>query len=88
MKSIILDIFHANCEYDINAFVPRKKSEEQINRFSDVSKRLKEELSEELFRLHQDLLDEVVLDEAQDIDFFYVLGFKLGLRIGIECLSE
>ena len=65
-----------------------KEYKENMKTACGIYDELQEKLSPELFELYErytDASDDSWMDE---IDFFFVEGFKLGLRVGIECIDD
>ena len=86
-KSVILDIFMGNRGHNESIIMPDdwKKNTDKDN---DVYDELKEKLSPELFKLLYKYTEGLEDSYCGQIDFYFVEGFKLGLRVGIECMDE
>ena len=85
-KSAILGIFNG-ARGHIES-MPRPKPHKNGETVCAAHDELKEKLNPELFALHEKLFDALESDYNDEIDFYFVEGFKLGLLIGIECVEE
>ena len=66
----------------------QKENKENIDKVSNIYDELVKKLSTELLKLHQEYINALEGEWCEEIDFYYVQGFKLGLLIGIECTEE
>ena len=86
-KSAILDIFNGFRGHRETMHMP-KDSQKELGTVCNTYDVLKEKLSPDLLNLHQKLVDALESNWAEELDFFFAEGFKLGLLIGIECAEE
>lgn len=87
MKSAIKDIFNG-FRGQMETMQMPKEFFDYADELSEIYNELQKKLSPELFGLHEKYKE--ILDDHNDeeIDFYFVEGFKLGLSIGIECASN
>ena len=86
-KSVILDIFNGFRGHR-ETMNNMQKNKENAEISCSTYDELEQKLSPELFKLHQKLIDALELNWSDEVDFYFVQGFKLGLLIGIECMEE
>lgn len=87
-KSVIIDIFNGFRGHRETMNMPKDNIKENMGIVCDTYDELKEKLSPELLTLHQKLVDSLENEWSEEVNFYFVEGFKLGLLIGIECLEE
>ncbi len=86
-ESEILRIFRNGEDMHERLFVPLEKS--KIKREADeVYNKLEETLSKEQFDLFNDFIDKGYDIKYEDVEKYFMEGFKIGLRIAVECLTE
>lgn len=86
-KSAIKDIFNGLRGHR-ETMKTTKENKEYLSIVCDTYDELKEKLSPEMLKLHEKLVDALENDWVEEVDFYFVEGFKLGLLIGIECSQE
>ena len=86
-KSAIIDIFHGSKGHIESMPVP-KNIKQSMETVCSAFDELKEKLSTEIFELHQKFVDALENSWADEVDFYFAGGFKLGLLVGIECAEE
>lgn len=86
-KSVIKDIFYGN-RGNLETIKMTKEVENLYGVFSDAYDEFVKELTPQQLAILETCMEarENVLSE--EIDVFYIEGFKLGLRIGIECMED
>ena len=85
-KSVILDIFNGERGHRETMKMPDGHFEK--SQTADAYDELIEKLSPELLELHKKFTDALNDDHYEEVNFFFVEGFKLGLLTGIECAEE
>ncbi|MCL2374918.1 MAG: hypothetical protein FWC82_00100 [Firmicutes bacterium] len=85
-KSTIKDIFYGSKGHKETMIMPRSNNK-NLKLVSNTYDKLKCKLSPELLTLHQKLVDNLEHIWNNEIDFYFIEGFKLGLLIGIECME-
>ncbi len=85
-KSAIRDIFHG-VRGHMETMTP-SIDKKNMGIVCDTYDELKKRLSPELLELHQKLVDALERNWAEEVDFFFTEGFKLGVFIGIECTES
>ncbi len=85
--SILKDLFHrvSECNDIIKNCKPNK---ERTNKICDLEDKLKKILTAKQFKLHEKFIDLIDEDYREEIDFYFAEGFKLGLKIGVECFKS
>lgn len=86
-KSVISDIFNGVRGHRETMTIP-KEERKHIGMVCDIYDELKVKLSPELLNLHQKFVDALEGNWSEEVDFYFVEGFKLGLLIGIESMEE
>lgn len=86
-RSAIKDIFNGFKGYRETMNIPNE-SKKDLDVVCNTCDELKEKLSPELFNLHQKFVDALESGWAEEVDFYFAEGFKLGVLIGIECMEE
>jgi hypothetical protein len=81
-NSAILDIFAGRINQDLIGMKLPKKDRPDSQK---LHIELKENLSPDLMKLHEEIVENNIQALCDEIDFFFAEGFKLGLRIGMEC---
>lgn len=84
--SIIKEIFKGNA-----GNIQTIKLGKDFNKFDDICKirkQLRNSFGEEQLKLLSDYETNIYSDVLEDIEGYFVEGFKLGLQIAVECLSE
>lgn len=87
-NSVILDIFNGVREHRETMNMPQDVIRKNMNAVCDSYDELKENLSPQLLNLFQKHVDSLEDNWSDELDFYFVEGFKLGLLIGIECMEE
>lgn len=59
-----------------------------LDKISKTYEELQNKLSPDLFELLQKHISAQEESWCNEIDFYFVEGFKLGLQIGVECMDE
>ena len=86
-KSVIRDIFKGFRGHIET--MPKPEKDDANEKIScDIYDELKEKLTSEQLKLHQKFVDSIDFSWSEEVDFYFVQGFKLGLLIGIECMEE
>ncbi len=86
-KSVILDIFNGK-RGDRETFVmPRDTENKNLEMVCETHEELQKKLTPKQFALLEKFANAQQADLCEEIDFYFVEGFKLGLRIGIECME-
>ncbi len=62
-----------------------KEDKRELRRIIDLQNEIKQKLSPEDYELYTKLIDLLEERHGKKIDFSYEQGFKLGVRVGIEC---
>ena len=88
MKSAILDIFNGFRGHRETMSFPKDFVRKNMGLVCDTYDELKEKISPELLELHQKFVDALEKNWSEELDFYFIEGFKLGLHIGIECMEE
>ena len=86
-ESEILRIFRNGADMHERLFVPLEKSKMK-QEADEVYKKLEEVLSKEQFDLFNDFIDKGYDIKYEDVEKYFMEGFKIGLRIAVECLTE
>lgn len=87
-KSAILDIFNGFRGHRDTINMPKEIIKKNMGKVCDTYEELKEKFSPEMLNLHQKFVDALEDNWSFELDFYFVEGFKLGLLIGIECISD
>ena len=85
--SVIKDIFNGFKGHIETMSMP-KEGREHIKTVCETYDELEHKLSPELLELYKKHTDALEGDWNEQVDFYFVEGFKLGLRIGVECMEE
>ena len=88
MKSVIRDIFHGFKGNMETMQLPKAHFDISGKKLSNAYDELVAKLSPELLKLHQNFADALEDNYCEEIDFYFVEGFKLGILMGIECLQD
>ena len=88
MKSAVKDIFYGIKGHMETIHLPKEHFVIEGETLSKTYDELHEKLSPDLLKLHQKFVDALEENYSEEVDFFYVEGFKLGLLIGIECAAD
>ncbi len=64
-----------------------RENMENLDTICAAEAELKKQLTPEQFALHKKFVDALELDFCEEVDFYFSEGFKLGLRIGMECIE-
>lgn len=86
-KSAIKDIFNGT-RGDMETMKMPQKRNENLDIVCDYIDELKEKLSPELFALHENVINGLESNFIEEVNFYFVEGFKLGLLIGVECMED
>lgn len=87
ITSAIKDIFHGLKGHMETMHMPKEHFENSEN-LCNVYDELKEKLSPEILKLHKKFVDLLESGYSEEIDFYFVEGFKLGILIGLECALD
>lgn len=85
IKSAIKEIFDGEKGFRETMIMP--KDEEQSAKIYEMHERLKRTLSPRLYELHNKFVFALEEGWCKEIDFYFAEGFKLGLRVGVECME-
>lgn len=85
--SIIADILHGRrgTQEDVK---PTEDAQKLYFRLEEISKQLTGLLTPQQQKLFHEFCETSDSALCQDVDSFYLTGFKVGLLIGIECMEE
>lgn len=83
-KSTILDIFNG-VRGQRDSIKLSEKNKKILVKVNESYGELEEKLSPELLKLHQKFVETLETCFSEDIDSYFIEGFKLGLLIGVEC---
>ncbi len=86
-RSVIKDIFNGFTGNQ-EAMPLKKENKENLKRVSDCYDELKESFSVKQINLIEKFLSAYDKNCCDEVDFYFVEGFKLGLRIGFECFED
>ena len=85
-NSAIKDIFYGLRGQMDTMHMPKEHFEKST--VSDSYDELIAKLSPELLKLHEKFVNALEGDYSEEVDFYFIEGFKLGLLIGIECMEK
>ncbi len=85
-KSIIEEIFHGKIH--IETMIMPEERRVFTAEVSDAYDKLKKELNEEQFALHDKCISALRAEFLEETDFYFAEGFKLGMRICMECMED
>ncbi len=86
-KSTILSVLHDDLNIHERLFVPLKQSKTK-QAADKVYEKLEKVLPQELFDLLEDFIEKDSEVQYEEIERYFLEGFKIGLRIGVECMDE
>ncbi len=86
-KSAILHVLNGMRE-SFETVCLGKKYNENLNEICNLFDEINAKFPPKLLNLNHKLIDLIEANYCELSDFYYVEGFKLGLRVGIECLQE
>ncbi len=86
-KSVISDIFYGVKGSQETMRMPQEHKE-RLRKVHEGYEQLKKQLSAADFSLHEQFVQAMEASFCEEIEFYFVEGFKLGLRIGMECAEE
>jgi len=82
-KSIIKDILDKYVNIKVT-----KDYQKVLSISCDAHREFNKKLSPELLKSHEKLMEVHDASWLEETDAYFFEGFKLGLRIGIECMDE
>lgn len=85
--SVIRDIFNGD-RGNIQAMRMPKEYRKYIAQLTEAYEKLEPVLSSEQLKMHNKFVRALEMNQSEEIDFYFVEGFKLGLLIGMECSGE
>ena len=83
-ESVIKDIFHGFMGHIETMQMP-KEHFKNGKKLCDIQEELQGTFSPAMWELHRRLVDLFEENYTEEVDFYFVEGFKLGLLMGIEC---
>ncbi len=86
-NSVIRDLFYGVRGFNETMKVP-KINKERANKMCEMERKLKNQLSSKQFDLHEKFVKLIDDEYADEIDFYFVEGFKLGFLIAVECFED
>ena len=84
-KSMILQIFSGKRGAHDQVPVVDKDYLKEAN---EVYEKMEESLSKEQFDMLNDFIKKDGIAHCVEMDAYFLEGFKIGLRIGVECMDE
>jgi|GEM_PF-2468427 hypothetical protein len=87
-KSAIRDIFNGKRGDCGTMYDGSREARELADKLSDAYDLLVKKLSPETMEYHKKYLDALESSHIEEVDFYFVEGFKLGLSVGIEATEE
>lgn len=82
-NSVISDIFHGKRGRS-DMVHPTQKMDNLTDKMEVLRKKFIEKLSEELIEEYTSLSELIIDYQCEEVDMFYVEGYKTGIRIGVE----
>ncbi len=86
-KSVIKDIFYGERGYR-ELIKPPRRNADNLDRICQLEDKLKNELTPQQFVLHEKFIKAIEENCCNEVDYYFVEGFKLGLLIGIETMED
>ncbi len=86
-KSVIKDIFYGKKGYR-EVIQPPQKDMENLELICELEDKIKSKFSPEQLDLHNKFVDAIEKNCCDEVDFYFVEGFKLGLLVGIEAMED
>ncbi len=86
-NSVIIDILNG-VKGNRQTMVLSKTNKDNLKKISDGYDKLKSRLNSKQMKLLEKFLDVYDNNYLEEIDFYYLEGFKLGLLLAVECFKE
>ncbi len=86
-NSVIKDVFNG-VKGNIEAMGFNNRSRGNLKDMADCYDKLKKRCSEKQIKLLDKFLEAYNRNYGDEIDFYFTEGFKLGLRIAVECFED
>ncbi len=86
-NSVIIDILNG-VKGNRQTMVLSKTNKDNLKKIADGYDKLKSRLNSKQMKLLEKFLDVYDNNYLEEIDFYYLEGFKLGLLLAVECFYD